>query len=143
MRAVRTIAVLGLYLVGGPLVGGLLVALGFSIVNGMSLELAPLAAYYGVLGGYYSGLVPALAAYLAHIMSQKLLPGTWRMKAIVSITGGVVAAAWTAWIMWVPGYEAQMAQPSRYGLFIVVGVVGALVAYVLCHLVIARREQQA
>lgn len=138
--ALVALAVASWYILGGPVIGGLIVALGLSFINGMPFEMAPTVVLYGVLGGFYYGLIPAIAAYIAHIGFHKWVRQPRISKLLVATIGGLATGAWTTWVIWVSGYEAPL---SLYGAVASISIVGAVVAFALCHLTARSREQQA
>jgi drug/metabolite transporter (DMT)-like permease len=98
---------LGLVLVGGrpgrkqlPALGsavltGLMIA-GYTVVDGLGVGIAPLAAYIGWLFLLQSAPMPVLAA----LRRGRLLPSAVRRSAVPGLVGGVVSLAAYSIVLW-------------------------------------------
>ena len=100
MRRAHPIAVLGTYILAGPIMGAFLVALGTVIAMGWLFEpqAASVGLSFGVIYGSLLGLVPAIATAIAHLLLQPRVRTQKQLITAVCATGVGVTLVFLAWL---------------------------------------------
>lgn len=135
MRPIRPFAVFLISALLAPGLGGLIFLGVVSAFGGLPSSLVSSAFYYAMSGGYYYGFVPALIGSLVYAACLLEPSVTKHRKVIVISASGFFSGAWFIWLAWVPSFSLHI---STIISSIVVGVVGAITALIICHIPIAK-----